>query len=74
MNELYIYIFISLRFSVLEEGFEMRELVQCSAGARFDSCMKLVIDADVAKEAACRDEEYNIDHHLVDTQRRRIER
>lgn len=57
MNELYIYIFISLRFSVLEEGFEMRELVQCSAGARFDSCMKLAIDADVAKEAGCRDEE-----------------
>ena len=57
MNELNIYIFITLRFSVLEEGFEIRELVQGSAGTRFDSCMKLAIDADVAKEAGCRDEE-----------------
>jgi hypothetical protein len=54
-DERHLNISICLRFSVLEEGFEIWELIQCSSGARFDFSMKLATDA--AEEAECHDEE-----------------
>jgi hypothetical protein len=69
MDEFYVYIFITLRISVLEEGFEIGELVQGSAGTRFDPRMKLAIDADVAKEAECHDEEQNMNYHPTNSRR-----
>jgi hypothetical protein len=56
MNKGHLNIPITLRLSILEEGFEIWELIQRSSGTRFDSCIKLTIDT--AEEAtAYHDEE-----------------
>jgi hypothetical protein len=61
MNKLHLNIPIRLSFSVLEEGLEIWELIQCSSGTRFDSCMEFTID--IAEEAESHDEEKSKKFH-----------